>query len=45
MKMYCHAHKHIGDPKVADAIRNVLRARRELFTSEGTPTRRGRWRR
>jgi hypothetical protein len=24
MKMYCHAHKHIGDQKVADAIRTVV---------------------
>jgi hypothetical protein len=24
MKMYCHAHKHIGDQKVVDAIRTVI---------------------
>ena len=24
MKMYCHAHKHIGDQKVVDAIRTVV---------------------
>jgi hypothetical protein len=24
MKMYCHAHKHIGDQKVIDAIRTVI---------------------
>lgn len=24
MKMYCHAHKHIRDQKVADAIRTVV---------------------